>query len=150
LWQYLEDGKSKGVTDRYLCRHRSPWYVQEIRPPSPYVCTYMGRGAKRDLPFRFILNHSRATVTNSYLILYPKKNLITALRTDPRLASRIWRTLNEIPAANMLDEGRIYGGGLHKIEPKELVKVSVPNLTALLTEASLLDEQQDLFSVGAL
>ena len=45
LWDYLEIGREKGIPERYLCKHRTPWYVQEDRPPSPFVCTYMGRGA---------------------------------------------------------------------------------------------------------
>ncbi len=28
LWNYLENGKLDGVADRYLCRHRTPWYLQ--------------------------------------------------------------------------------------------------------------------------
>jgi hypothetical protein len=31
-----------------------------------------------------------------------------------------------------LTEGRVYGGGLHKIEPKELAQVAVEEIAALL------------------
>ena len=73
LWAYLEEGKAQGIAERYLCRHRVPWYVQENRPPSPFVCTYLGRSdTKNGRPFRFILNHSRATAANVYLMLYPR------------------------------------------------------------------------------
>ena len=44
LWTYLEEGKTRGLHNLYLCRHRSPWYVQEKRPAPPVVCTYLGRG----------------------------------------------------------------------------------------------------------
>lgn len=61
LFTYLQEGKSRRVHEGYICRHRKPWYGQEDRPPSPFVCTYMGRGdTKSGRPFRFILNHSRA------------------------------------------------------------------------------------------
>ncbi len=43
LWEYLEEGKSRRVAKRYLCRHRRPWYAQENRPAAPLVCTYLGR-----------------------------------------------------------------------------------------------------------
>lgn len=43
LWEYLQSGAEAGVSGRYLCRHRSPWYVQEDRPPAMFLCTYMGR-----------------------------------------------------------------------------------------------------------
>jgi hypothetical protein len=27
LWRYLEEGKARGLHERYLCSHRSPWYA---------------------------------------------------------------------------------------------------------------------------
>src|SRR5207248_1206395 len=72
LWDYLEEGKAQNLHKRYLCRHRTRWYSQENRPPPPFVCTYLGRGdTKSGRPFRFILNHSSATVANVYLAMYP-------------------------------------------------------------------------------
>src|SRR5260370_2978912 len=62
LWVYLQRGIASGIHDGYLCKHRVPWYSQEDRPPSPLLCTYMGRQSTEDsTPFRFILNHSQAT-----------------------------------------------------------------------------------------
>src|SRR6266571_4254349 len=43
LWGYLEEGKKAKVDQRYLCRHRIPWYSQEKRAASPFLCTYLGR-----------------------------------------------------------------------------------------------------------
>jgi adenine-specific DNA-methyltransferase len=132
LWAYLKMGKPK-VSDTYLCRHRSPWYSQETRPPAPFVCTYMGRGlAKREKPFRFILNRSQATAANVYLMLYPIPALARALENSPRLARQIWEFLDSIPSATLLGEGRVYGGGLYKMEPKELANVPAEAIAALL------------------
>jgi hypothetical protein len=84
LWTYLEEGKAKGLRERYLCSHRALWYAQENRPAAPIVCTYLGRGdAKSGRPFRFILNRSQATVANVYLAMYPTPVLTKALRLRP-------------------------------------------------------------------
>jgi adenine-specific DNA-methyltransferase len=147
LWDYLETGRQEGVSERYLCRHRTPWYVQENRLPSLFVCTYMGRGVNgRNTPFRFILNHSKATVTNTYLILYPRTAVAAALEDEPALVRRIWSALNEIDADVIRGEGRIYGGGLHKIEPKELSNVPADTIKSLVHEISRRSRgQQELF-----
>lgn len=135
LWAYLQTGKPV-VAETYLCSHRKPWYAQENRPPAPFMCTYMGRNlAKRDKPFRFILNLSQATAANVYLLLYPKPVLAKALLTNPALSRQIWGFLNGIDAATLLGEGRVYGGGLYKMEPKELANVSAKVIGELLSMA---------------
>ena len=61
-------GRTGGV-----CPQRSP---QKRRPPAPFLCTYLGRSDKKNgRPFRFILNHSRATAANIYLILAQRQAL---------------------------------------------------------------------------
>ena len=148
LWAYLEEGKAQDIAERYLCRHRTPWYMQENRPPSPFVCTYLGRSdTKNGRPFRFILNHSRATAANVYLMLYPRGPVERALKDDPTLKRRIWEFLNEICPDAMLGEGRVYGGGLHKLEPRELDNVPAARIAELLPASSWPRQQKqvDLF-----
>lgn len=129
LWMYLEEGREQRLHEGYICSHRPLWYAQEQRPPAPIVCTYLGRGSTRNgRPFRFIRNRSKATVANVYLAMYPTPSLLRLTRDDPALLDRIWRMLNEIDIAHMLGEGRVYGGGLHKLEPRELARVPVPLL----------------------
>jgi len=135
LYEYLQSGKKRNVHDRYLCRHRKPWYAQENRPPAPIVCTYLGRGdAKSGRPFRFILNNSKATMANVYLAMYPRPNLARALKEDETLLRRIWEILNQIHPDRLLGEGRVYGGGLHKLEPRELANVEASAIMALMPE----------------
>ncbi|MEI6557584.1 MAG: hypothetical protein WCO00_04195 [Rhodospirillaceae bacterium] len=125
LWRYLESGVP-AVSGRYLCRHRTPWYAQDLRPPPPLLCTYMGRGAA---PFRFLLNRSRATAPNVYLLLYPKPG------AQPGLIERLWRGLNGIGAAGLIAAGRVYGGGLHKLEPGELARLPLAEVLAAADSA---------------
>ncbi len=137
LWAYLMEGKGQGIARRYLCRHRTPWYRQENRPPAPFVCTYLGRNTTtRARPFRFILNNSQATAANVYLMLYPKRALDTAMRQDATLKRRLWKVLNNICPQAMLGEGRVYGGGLYKLEPKELGNIPATAIAALLPDSA--------------
>jgi predicted RNA methylase len=132
LWAYLETGKPK-VAKTYLCSRRTPWYAQENRPAPLFLCTYMGRGlAKRAKPFRFILNQSQATAANVYLLLYPKPALARALVGDSCLGRRVWEFLDSITPETLLGEGRVYGGGLYKMEPKELANVPADAIGAML------------------
>ena len=134
LWKYFEHGRET-ISNGYLCRTRKCWYFQEQREVPPIVCTYMGR-EKSDskTSFRFILNHSNAIVTNSYLALYPKDNLIQALAIKPELKRIIWMMLNNLHPASITSEGRTYGGGLKKIEPSELLNVPLPQMQEILPE----------------
>jgi hypothetical protein len=130
VWSYLEAGVGQGIDRRYLCSRRTPWYRQEHRPASPFLCTYLGRSgtAKRNAPFRFILNRSQATAPNVYLLLYPQAWLRERLAADPRLPQRLWRALTAIRPEALLREGRVYGGGLFKLEPRELRNVAADSL----------------------
>lgn len=132
LWRYLESGREE-MLKGYICSHRPLWYVQENRPAAPFLCTYMGRSDGLDAkPFRFILNRSRAVVANAYLNLYPKPLLARQLQRDPELKEQVWRALNELQPATMVAEGRVYGGALHKMEPRELGEVPAAKLASLL------------------
>jgi adenine-specific DNA-methyltransferase len=148
LWTYLREGRAKGLPERYLCAHRALWYTQERRPPAPIVCTYLGRSDSRSgRPFRFILNRSDATVANVYLALYPTPLLDGALRRDPALIRRIWAALNRIAPERLLGEGRVYGGGLHKLEPSELANLPVPEIAAMLPGPLRPRHQADVFGM---
>lgn len=133
LVKYLQMGKEMGVHTGYICRHRSPWYAQEERLPSRLLCTYMGRiGKERSNPFRFILNHSKATVANVYLMLSPKPVLAKLLQNDPELYRHIWNALKSIAPDVLIGEGRVYGGGLYKLEPGELMNAPAENVLEVL------------------
>ena len=84
------------------------------------------------IPSEFILNHSQATATNVYLLMYPKPALAQGLQTRSGLLHEIWQALNQISAELMIKEGRVYGGGLHKLEPRELANVPTDAIAELL------------------
>jgi hypothetical protein len=132
LHAYFSMGEAQGIPGRYLARNRTPWYRQEQRPPAPFVCTYMGRNVAGRGALRFFWNQSRATAANVYLLLYPRPHLAAAFHAQPDLYARIWDELLKIDSARLTGEGRIYGGALHKIEPKELGRVPVSGVSQWL------------------
>lgn len=135
LYSYLNKGIDEGVPERYLCKNRKSWFAQKNRKESSFYCTYIGRSNKEgSSPFRFISNKSKAIVSNSYLILYPKPKLEEMIRANSSLYDPILYALNSITSKSMTDEGRVYGGGMQKLEPKELLKVAATEL-ALITTA---------------
>jgi hypothetical protein len=124
LARYLDRGRRQRIHLRYLPRHRSPWYGQERRPPAPILCTYMGR--RRGGRFlRFIRNRSEATATNVYHLLYPRPALARQPGAAGTLLDRAWAALREAESG-LESAGRTYGGGLVKIEPRELEALVLP------------------------
>ncbi len=136
--EYLEAGKKRGIHEGYLTSHRSPWYVQEKREPAPFVCTYMGRNLQR--PFRFIWNRSKATVANVYLALYPKPLIAEKLKEK---SEEVFAALQGIHADHFFSQGRVYGGGLYKMEPAELMRLPADGVAKALDLK--IDEQRKLF-----
>lgn len=116
LWAYLSSGIPE-ISGRYLCRHRTPWYAQERRPPPPLLCTYMGRKA-----LRFVLNPSSATATNTWMLLYPRE----PEAWDPARLRRFWMALQALDPALLQGVARTYGGGLKKVEPSDLRRLPLP------------------------
>lgn len=129
-WCYLQSGVEK-TSKKYLCRSRKKWYRQERRESTYFLCSYMGRGKDNSSPIRFILNLSEAIATNSYLMLYPKEKLQQIISVNPNSVYKIWEVLKGISGKEIEEEGRVYGGGLKKIEPRELAKVPCGDLIDL-------------------
>lgn len=144
LADYIDEGAQNGYHNRYLCSHRTPWYSQEKRAAPPFFCTYIGRmNTKSGRPFRFIQNNSAAIAANTYLLLYAKGELQTALAANPGLKAEVWRILNDIPLQALLSCGRVAEGytswnpmSLARSAPKNWAHWSRPSQRPAQTELS--------------
>lgn len=134
LMEYLMTAKDLGILERNLVRKRHPWYRQERREPAPFLCTYMGRSRADVPPIRFIWNKSDAVAINTYLMLYPRAALATILRERPEVAAELFALLQETARETMSESWRVHAGGLHKIEPGELLQVRFSSSPAWLAE----------------
>lgn len=132
VWRYLNSAAAAEVKNGYLTSHRSPWYAQESRPSAPFLATYMGRGREGGNPFRFFWNQSDAIAPNVFLLLIPKVELGHLLRSEPQRGREIQDFLAKVAPSELIGHGRVYGGGLHKLEPKELGRLDVSELIRAL------------------
>jgi hypothetical protein len=145
FYEYLEKGRADNIHASYLTSRRSPWYSQERRPPAPFLFTYMGRSSNGKGPFRFVWNRSQATAHNVYLMLYPKGPLRSALEHHPELEANVFQALQHIRPEQITTEGRVYGGGLHKVEPKELAQIPAGVIAETMMTYLRIERQSTLF-----
>lgn len=134
--EYIRKGVEENVDKTYICSRHTPWYSCEKRSKAPFVVPYMGRGENGHKMFRFILNQSDAIATNGYLLIYPKPEFAHLFR-NPDLVESVWQRLNTITTEDFERHGRVYGGGLHKLEPRELLSIPLNGLDKLLGKNAL-------------
>jgi hypothetical protein len=145
LYQYLQQGRAQNIHKSYLTSRRTPWYSQEQRPPAPFLCTYMGRAINGKLPIRFLWNRSQATAHNVYLMLYPQGRLRGVLNRNPEWQRRVFEALKRINPTQLVSGGRVYGGGLHKVEPKELAQIPARLVLESVDTRVRIEQQGKLF-----
>jgi hypothetical protein len=94
----------------------------------------MGRKRAGGGPFRFFWNKTDAIAANVFLLLYPTGALKKALKARPELYPAVFDFLKNINPDHLIGEGRVYGGGLHKMEPKELASLPAGPLAEMVEE----------------
>ena len=116
---YIKLGEKQGVPERYLCQSRNPWYAVEKVEPPDIIVTYMTRTGPR-----FAANRAGCRVMSVFLNLY-------VIRQDVNIAQLV-QLLNSDETRQLLKLlGRVYSGGLGKIEPGELAKLPMPEPSGL-------------------
>jgi len=115
--KFLRAARRQKVHEGYVASNRKAWWSVGLREAAPVLATYMARR-----PPAFVRNDAAARHINIAHGLYPRQpieaqvldNLAAHLRTAVTLA-----------------QGRTYGGGLTKFEPKEMERLPIPSLEAL-------------------
>ena len=69
-------------------------------------------------------------------MLYPKARVEAALR-EGTLLRDVWQTLSRISAETLIGVGRVYGGGLHKLEPPELANAPAGEVLDVLPKLTV-------------
>ncbi len=123
LADYFKAGEREGLHRRYLTSKRTPWYAMEKRIVAPILVTVFGRGG-----LRFVLNRARVWNLTAFHCLYPRFD-------DERLHKALMAYLVSRRCAELLDrEKRVYGDGLIKVEPRDILALPVLDVTSLPEE----------------
>ena len=114
--RYLDEGRRLGIDRRYLPSHRPVWFRPEVRAPAPILVSVFARGR-----FRFVRNDAGVLNLTAYHGIYPRAD-------SPRFVQRLFDYLNSDAAARALAaHRRIYGGGLLKVEPRDVESLEIPD-----------------------
>jgi adenine-specific DNA-methyltransferase len=115
--RYVEEGVRLGLPKRYLLASRKPWYAMEARPPSPIWAAVFGR---KEL--RFVWNEAGVQNLTTFHCVYP--HALTSLQSQALVACLNCTWMQQLAA----EQQRVYGGGLLKYEPRDLLRIPVPDL----------------------
>jgi adenine-specific DNA-methyltransferase len=116
--RFLRRAKRMGVHEGYVARHRTAWWSVGLRIPAPILATYMARKAPA-----IVRNMADARHINIAHGLYPR---------EPMEHSVLDRLASALQASITVSEGRTYAGGLTKFEPREMERLMIPDVTAVL------------------
>ena len=120
LMRYLKLGEARGIPQRYLPSHRPVWYLPENRAVADIWVAVFSRES-----VKFILNTSGAKNLTCFHGLYAKAGgeFLPALMTLFLNSSDGRRAFSQV--------NRFYGGGLNKLEPKDVEDMPCPVMPKL-------------------
>jgi len=130
--EYLEVGIAEGVNFNYKCRVRATWW----RPPAVRI---------PDLYFTYMSHRYPRLVENQAKVAYV--NSLHGLRLQEGTAPVVARflpllCLNSMTMVGAELQGRSYGGGILKMEPREAATLPVPKPAVLQAAAEILHDKK--------
>lgn len=133
LRRYIARGEKLGVHEAYKCRVRNPWWRPPVAKIPDLFFTYMSH-----LYPRLVTNSAKAGFVNSMHGLTLKPGApADAAKALPLLV------LNSVTMLGAETNGRSYGGGILKMEPREAGSLPVPSVKALTEAWGILRPQRD-------
>lgn len=118
--RYVANGEAENLPKRYLLASRDPWFTMERRVPSPIWAAVFGRKS-----LRFLWNAANVHNLTAFHCIYPQS-------CDPLFVKALTAVLNsrKVQEASKRHR-RVYGGGLSKFEPRDLLDIQVPDLRVI-------------------
>ena len=116
--RFLKQAKLNDVHEGYVARNRKAWWAVGLKAPAPILATYMARR-----PPAFVRNEVEARHINIAHGVYPRQDLT---RDELRVLAAC------LSSSVALSQGRTYAGGLTKFEPKEMERLTIPDLATLM------------------
>lgn len=118
---YLREGERAGIPRNYKCRTRKPWYsVRRVGMPPDAFLGYLVKWR-----LRCAVNQAGANSTNNVHRIYFRDDF------KPLAAKIIVSWSNAVTALSAELLGRVYAGGVLKIEPGDVSRLLVPDPAAL-------------------
>lgn len=129
--RYLNFGLEKEVDQGYKCRNRKPWWKVPLTEVPDAFITYMN-----DFAPSICINEARVHCLNSV-------HGLTFANEHQELGRSLFALacVNSVTLLSSELEGRAYGGGMLKVEPREAANLQVPSpelLSSLRNELEVL------------
>lgn len=118
--RYIAWGEAEGVDQGYKCRNRSPWWRVPLTQVPDLIIGYMSGAVPR-----LVHNAARAHILNSChgITLHPRLRFAA-----PLLPVLMLNSLTMLGAELI---GRSYGGGVLKLEPRDVAQLPLPDAHAV-------------------
>lgn len=115
--EYINYGIQEKINERYLTKARKKWFFMEKQKIAPIFAAVFGREA-----MRFIVNKAGINTLTTFHCVYP-------FLTESSYIKALAICLNsKFIQERARAKSRVYGNGLVKFEPKDLLEIEVPDL----------------------
>tara|TARA_R110002124_G_scaffold126756_3_gene286457 strand:+ start:44981 stop:46621 length:1641 start_codon:yes stop_codon:yes gene_type:complete len=115
---FLKTARQNAVHEGYVAKNRKAWWSVGLKAPAPILATYMARR-----PPAFVRNEVKARHINIAHGVYPRQPMS---RDELRVLADC------LSSSVVLGQGRTYAGGLTKFEPREMERLTIPDLATLM------------------